>query len=336
MIRRVEAENGSYDIHIGSGLLNEDIVNGEYAVVTDSNVAGLYAERFDADRMIVLEAGEQSKNLENLGNILDRLLKMGLERGGIVVALGGGVVGDIAGFAASVYRRGTGLVQVPTTLLSMVDSSVGGKTAINLKEGKNMAGTFYQPQKVVIDTDTLKTLDERQKAAGMAEVIKYAYIADAGLYLKLRENNFDTAGMIADCCSIKADYVKKDPYDKGVRMQLNYGHTIGHAIEAAAGYGNYLHGEAVAMGMVCAAKIGEKLGVSPRGLAQDTAMLVEKYGLRYEADVYVMKNAVELLANDKKSERGEISFILIDSIGHAVVKKIETKLLANLITEDIC
>lgn len=328
---RVEADNGSYDIRICSGLIDGLQAQGNYAVISDTNVAPIYAKHFDSGRIITIEPGEASKTLGNLGTILEKLLALGLNRSDTVIALGGGVVGDIAGFAASVYKRGARLVQVPTTLLAMVDSSVGGKTAVNLNGGKNMAGTFYQPNEVVIDTNALATLDNRQYAAGMAEVIKYAYIADEGLYLMLRENNFEIGQVIYDCCRIKAAYVKADPYDHGVRMQLNYGHTMGHAIENAAGYGNYLHGEAVAMGMVCAAKIGEALGISPKGLTGDTAMLVEKYGLPSRPDEYLLEHAVQLVGTDKKVEGGSINFVLIDKIGHAVLEKLTVKQISDIL-----
>ncbi len=332
---KVNAVNGSYDIKIGGGLISADILSAytNYAVITDENVLKLYGGHFDPEKTIVLKPGEESKSFENLHMILERLLGMGLNRGDAVVALGGGVVGDIAGFAAAVYKRGARFVQIPTTLLAQVDSSVGGKVAVNLDGGKNMAGAFYQPEVVIADTDALSSLDARQYAAGMAEVIKYAYIADAELYVKLKEGGGDISDIIHTCCAIKADIVEQDPFDHGLRMILNYGHTIGHALETAAGYGKFLHGEAVALGMVYAALIGEKLGISPGGLMEDTKALVSLYDLPYTVESGILKAALGYISADKKAERDGISFIFIDSVGSAVIKKVETEKILNILGE---
>lgn len=332
---RVEAQNGSYDINIGRGLITAELFSGlgNYAVITDENVFRLYGKLLDADRAIVLQAGEESKSFENLHMILERLLEMGLNRSDAVVALGGGVVGDIAGFAAAVYKRGARFVQIPTTLLAQVDSSVGGKVAVNLAGGKNMAGAFYQPEVVIADTAALDSLDARQYAAGMAEVIKYAYIADAQLYIQLKEGIAPPEDIISTCCAIKADIVEQDPFDHGLRMILNYGHTIGHALETAAGYGKYLHGEAVALGMVFAAYIGERLGISPEGLRDDTIALVSRYDLPYTVEDETLKKALGYISADKKAERDGISFIFIDKVGSAVIKKVETDKILNILGE---
>ncbi len=332
---RVSAENGSYDINIGGGLISADILSGypNYAVITDENVFKLYGSLFDAKRTIVLPPGEESKNFENLKMILERLLDMGLTRNDAVVALGGGVVGDIAGFAAAVYKRGARFVQIPTTLLAQVDSSVGGKVAVNLEGGKNMAGVFYQPEVVIADTAALDSLDKRQYAAGMAEVIKYAYIADAELYIKLKEGGAAPEDIIRTCCAIKAKIVEQDPYDHGLRMILNYGHTIGHAIETAAGYGKYLHGEAVALGMVYAALIGERLGISPEGLMEDTKALVSQYDLPYTIEDDALKNALRYISADKKADADGISFIFINKVGSAVIEKVKTDKILNILGE---
>jgi len=258
-------------------------------------------------------------------------MQMNLDRRSVVVALGGGVVGDIAGFAAATFKRGVRLVQIPTTLLAQVDSSVGGKTAVNLPGGKNMVGAFYQPEKVIIDTSFLDTLDKRQLAAGMAEVIKYSYIYDADMHEKLQAGKYALEDAVARSCAIKADYVKRDPFDRGVRMQLNYGHTVGHAIETAAGYGVYLHGEAVAIGMVYAAALGEKLGVSPEGLTTDTRNMLEKHNLPCRAGRDVAEAAAQILAADKKAENGMISFVLLDRIGHAVLRKLHVDVIKEFI-----
>ncbi len=331
----VSAENGTYDILIGGGILSEECCKGytDYAIVTDDVVHPLYHNYFPSAKWIVLKAGEAAKNMQNLELIFEKLMEYGIDRRGAIVALGGGVVGDIAGFAAATFKRGIAFVQIPTTLLAQVDSSVGGKVAVNLPSGKNMVGAFYQPDVVVADTDTLKTLDRRQYAAGMAEVIKYSYIFDAALHQKLLAGTEPIEELIARCCEIKADYVRRDPYDKGDRMQLNYGHTIGHAIETVAGYGTFLHGEAVAIGMMIAAKMGEKLGISPVGLVEDTQAMLEKYGLPTSADTALLQSALNILLADKKAEGTKIAFIFIDRIGHAVIKSLEVTAIQNMIKE---
>lgn len=316
---RVEASNGSYDIRIGAGAAQGWRPKGEYAVITDRNVYEAHGDTFPKDAYaLVLEPGEQTKCFAQLERILDTLAHKGLDRSAALVAFGGGVVGDITGLAAALYKRGIRYIQVPTTLLAQVDSSVGGKVAVDLPAGKNLAGVFLQPEFVVADTSMLKTLPEREFAAGMAEVIKYAYIADADLYERLANEDIGLDDLVERCCAIKADYVERDPYDTGVRAQLNYGHTIGHAIESAAGYGTYLHGEAVAIGMVYAAVIGEALGISPKGLADGTRDLLKKYNLPTDVPKDVLQKAAVYLGRDKKVSNGKISFVLIDRIGHAV------------------
>lgn len=332
---KVNAANGSYAIEIGNKLLGayQPDAFKRYVVITDKNVYGLYGKAFDPKRCIVLPAGEQSKNFNTLKKILDQLLVLGIDRSDAVIALGGGVVGDIAGFAAAIFKRGTKLIQIPTTLLAQVDSSVGGKTAVNLEGGKNMVGTFYQPNLVIADTDVLKTLDKRQYAAGMAEVIKYGYIADEEMYSSLKAGEYEIEKIVYYCCQIKASIVEKDPFDTGERMKLNYGHTIGHAIESAAGYGTLLHGEAVAVGMVYAAWVGECLGISPEGLTQDTKELVQKMGLPDSVDTPILKKALAYLAADKKAEDGKINFVLIDKVGHAVLEKLKIADIQKIVKE---
>lgn len=322
----VSAENGAYDIEIGNNILSEHYIEeyDNYAVITDSNVHSLYHNVFDERRTVIIKPGEESKNMQVLEYVYDKLMQMGIDRKSAVVAFGGGVVGDLVGFAAATFKRGIEFIQIPTTLLSQVDSSVGGKVAVNLKSGKNMVGAFYQPKKVIADIGTLKTLPTRECSAGMAEVIKYAYIYDEALHRTLSEKENDMESIVAQCCRIKAVYVKEDPYDRGVRMQLNYGHTIGHAIETAAGYGTYLHGEAVAIGMVYAAALGEALGISPKGLVEDTISLLKKNSLPYSIDQSLLEHALDLLGADKKAEGNFIPFVLIDQIGHAVLERLST------------
>lgn len=320
---RVDAANGSYEIRIGSGLLGGWEPAGDYAVVTDANVMAAHGGAFPVRRYAAeLAPGEQSKNMRELEHILNALVETGLGRDGTLVAFGGGVVGDIGGFAASCYKRGIRYVQVPTTLLAQVDSSVGGKVAVDLPGGKNLAGAFLQPQLVLIDTDTLRTLPAREYAAGMAEVIKYGYIADREFHDRLLDGSVPEEDMIERCCRIKARYVSEDPLDHGIRAQLNYGHTIGHALEAAAGYGRYLHGEAVAIGMVYAAALGEALGISPAGLRRDTEELLSKYGLPMDADHTELREALSLVAHDKKAVGDAVDMIFIPAIGRAESRRI--------------
>ena len=332
---QVNADNGSYEILIGKDILNDSYLKAftNYVVVTDEIVYGLYKERFPEAKFIVLKAGETSKSMENLEHIYDRLMEFKMDRGGILAALGGGVVGDICGFAAATFKRGIRFVQYPTTLLAQVDSSVGGKVAVNLKSGKNMVGAFYQPIAVFADTAALQTLDKRQYAAGMAEVIKYAYIADSKLHQDLQRGGEKIDTIVKRCCEIKADYVRQDPYDTGIRMQLNYGHTIGHAIETVAGYGRFLHGEAIAIGMVYAARLGEALGISPEGLAQDTISLLRKYGLPVMLEKDILLDALQILLADKKAENGDIYFVLIDRIGHAITRKLPLDAIQKTVKE---
>ncbi|MGI6153592.1 MAG: 3-dehydroquinate synthase [Christensenellaceae bacterium] len=338
---RVEAQNGSYDILIGKNLLPPQIAQdyNSYAVITDQNVNEQYGHIFPGKGIeargrgvCIIDPGEYSKTLKTLETVYEEMLLMGIDRKGAVFAFGGGVVGDLAGFAAATYMRGIDYVQVPTTLLAMVDSSVGGKVAVNIASGKNMAGAFYQPKQVIIDTGTLATLDKRQYAAGMAEVIKYAFIADGVLYKTLQDGHFKIEDIIERCVRIKAGYVQKDPFDKGERMQLNYGHTIGHAIEKEAGYGKLLHGEAVAIGMVLAARLGEALGISPNGLEAETVNILQKYGLPSSAPKEVLDAALLKLGHDKKAENGEVNFVLIDKIGHAIVQKLSPDTIRNTLT----
>lgn len=329
---QVNADNGSYDIVVGQNILADWQPEGQYAVVTDQNVYDLYGDSFpESVCTVILEPGEKTKRFTVLEEILDRLAQNNIDRQASIVALGGGVVGDITGLAAALYKRGVRYIQIPTTLLAQVDSSVGGKVAVNLPSGKNLAGVFLQPDLVVADTSVLDSLPPREFSAGMAEVIKYGYIADRSLYDMLSSGVYAVDELVARCCAIKARYVAEDPYDTGVRMQLNYGHTLGHAIESAAGYGEYLHGEAVGAGMVYAARIGEELGISPAGLANDTAELVASAGLPTEVPDEVLERALSFLNSDKKISGGRIHFVLIDEIGHAVLHDLNPEEIACLL-----
>lgn len=325
-----------YDIHIRRGLLAScaalfaPYAGRRAAVVADSNTAALYAKTL-AEQLtqaglslttVVLPAGETTKCPEQLMRLYDAFLDARLTRADLVVALGGGVIGDIAGYAACTYLRGVPFVQVPTTLLAQVDSSVGGKVAVNHPKGKNLLGAFYQPELVLIDSDTLLTLDARQFGAGLGEVIKYGLIADRELFETIEACGSREAlssrldAVIARCCELKARYVHEDPHDHGVRMQLNFGHTLAHALENAMGYGTLLHGEAVCIGMVAAARWGEALGITPRGTAERIRSLLLCYGLPVSIpDGLSPETLANTMALDKKAAGSVIRTVILTEIG---------------------
>ncbi len=339
----VAVDTGSqhYDILIGAGLLDaraswQGLPRAARALmVSNPVVAPLYAPRllsalaphYDRVSLLELPDGEAHKDWPTLNLIFDRLLADGCDRHTVLFALGGGVVGDITGFAAACYMRGVPFVQVPTTLLAQVDSSVGGKTAINHPAGKNMIGAFYQPQRVVCDLDVLRTLPDRELRAGLAEVIKYGPIADAA-FLDWIEANLDAllardaaalAHAVRRSCEIKAWVVGQDERESGLRAILNFGHTFGHAIEASLGYGTWLHGEAVGCGMVLAADLSVRLGLVPAAFGERIARLVERAGLPVRAPAAIgAERYLELMRVDKKAQGGEIRFVLIDAPGRAL------------------
>ena len=346
----------SYDILIGQGLLDSgDAWRGLpratcAAIVTNTTVAPLYAQRLRqalaphyARRLVIeLPDGEAHKDWSSLNLIFDRLLAEACDRKTVLFALGGGVVGDMTGFAAACYMRGVPFVQVPTTLLAQVDSSVGGKTAINHPRGKNMIGAFYQPLRVVCDLDTLDSLPPRELSAGLAEVIKYGPIADPA-FLGWIEQNIgalmarDKAALahaVKRSCEIKAAVVGHDERESGLRAILNFGHTFGHAIEAGLGYGEWLHGEAVGCGMVMAADLSVRLGLMPPAFLERLRRLIERAGLptvgpRLGADRYL-----ELMSVDKKAEGGEIRFVVIESLGQASMRAAPDALVRDVL--DAC
>ena len=347
----------SYRIWIGGGLLDQRAsfdglpTANSAVIVTNETVAPLYLERLrrvlgDAYRVVhtvALPDGEAHKTWESLNLIFDALLAHGCDRKTVLFALGGGVVGDMTGFAAASYMRGVPFVQVPTTLLAQVDSSVGGKTAINHPLGKNMIGAFYQPQRVICDLDTLKTLPPRELSAGLAEVIKYGPIADM-VFLDWIDAHMDElmardplalAHAVKRSCEIKAHVVGQDEREAGLRAILNFGHTFGHAIEAGMGYGAWLHGEAVGCGMVMAARLSQRLGLIDQAFVDRLQRLIQRAGLPVVAPVLdVQDNAgryLALMRVDKKSEAGEIKFVLIDGPGRAVVRGAPDALVAEVI-----
>ena len=342
--RRVAIELGerSYSIDVGAGLLGDAATwsampAATSAVVVTNDVVGpLYGERVAAQlrprfrnvHTVVLPDGEQHKDWPTLNRIFDALLQHGCDRKTVIVALGGGVVGDMAGFAAASYMRGVPFVQVPTTLLAQVDSSVGGKTAINHPLGKNMIGAFYQPRRVICDLDTLQTLPRRELSAGLAEVIKYGPITDME-FLSWIEANIDAlmardpaalAHAVVRSCEIKAWVVGQDERESGLRAVLNFGHTFGHAIEAGLGYGEWLHGEAVGCGMVMAARLSQRLGGVDEAFVKRLTDLVRQAGLPVHGPRLGTDRYLQLMGVDKKAEAGEIRFVVIDRPGHATVR----------------
>jgi len=344
-----------YDILIGSGLLERsgDLACGPQAsealIVTNTTVAPLYAERVERAlalhharvHTIALPDGEVHKDWDTLNLIFDKLLKEGFDRKVVLYALGGGVIGDMTGFAAACYMRGVSYVQIPTTLLAQVDSSVGGKTAINHPAGKNMIGAFYQPLKVIADLDTLDTLPDREISAGLAEVIKYGPIADAD-FMGWIEKNIDAlrardkaalAYAIQRSCEIKAWVVGQDERESGLRAILNFGHTFGHAIEAGLGYGEWLHGEAVGCGMVMAADLSARCGLIDAAYAARIAALIERAGLPIRGPRLGAARYLELMRIDKKSESGQIRFVLIDAPGRASMHRADDALVAQVIAD---
>jgi 3-dehydroquinate synthase len=331
----------AYPVYVGTGLLDRaDLVlpllpQRRVAIVTNETVAPLYLERVTrtlsaagvACVPIVVPDGEDHKDWRTLNRVFDALLENRADRKTALVALGGGVIGDLAGFAAATYQRGVPFVQVPTTLLAQVDSSVGGKTAINHPLGKNMIGAFHQPLAVIADMDTLATLPAAELRAGLAEVIKHGAIRDAAFFDWL-EANLDAllaldraaaAHAVQRSVEIKAAVVARDERETGERALLNFGHTFGHAIEAGLGFGRWLHGEAVAAGMVMAADLSARLGMLQPAAAGRLRRLIERSGLPVAGPALGVQRYLELMAVDKKAEAGRIRFILLDRLGAARV-----------------
>jgi 3-dehydroquinate synthase len=336
----VDLGERSYPIQIGQGLLDQaglltaHVAGRQVMVVSNTTVAPLYLDRVLASlaglhtATVILPDGEQYKTLDTLNTIFTALLEQRFNRGCTLVALGGGVVGDITGFAAASYQRGVAFLQVPTTLLAQVDSSVGGKTGVNHALGKNMIGAFHQPGCVIIDTDTLDTLDDRQLAAGLAEVIKYGLIYDADFFAWLETNitalkardKAALATAIERSCAIKAEIVAADERESGMRALLNLGHTFGHAIETGTGYGNWLHGEAVAAGMLMAADLSARHGWLDHADVQRTGSILRQAGLPTEPPATMDEQQfMDLMAVDKKVVDGGLRLVLLKRIGKAIV-----------------
>jgi 3-dehydroquinate synthase len=356
----VQLENRSYAIKIASGLLQK--LGGECArlklgdrcaIITDTNVGRKFAKPVYESLvkagfepiLVTVPPGEKSKRISVVENCYDQLAAHRLERKSFIVALGGGVVGDLAGFVAATYLRGIDFIQVPTTLLAQVDSSVGGKTGVNLKAGKNLVGAFYQPRLAICDWDTLKTLPEREFISGLAEVIKYGIISDEKLFARLerdlrkilKRDSKTLSEIIARCCEIKAEVVSQDETESGLRAILNFGHTIGHAVENSSGYGNFLHGEAISIGQVAAAKLSQKI----LGLPSRDVERIEKLFTRAGLPTQIKLNSIQrkklfaAMKLDKKVSAGEIKFVLAEKIGRVVWgQKVSTGLIEAVLATD--
>ena len=336
---QVDLGHSRYPISIGSGLLaNRELLDArirghELLIVTNSTVARLYLEKLMhglAGRRAaecILPDGEQHKTLQTAGWVFDALIGKKMNRDATVLALGGGVVGDIAGFAAACYQRGVGYAQIPTTLLAQVDSSVGGKTGVNHAGGKNLIGAFYQPLCVISDTDTLATLPDRELSAGLSEVIKYGCVWDPLLFDWLDRNMDkllarDTDALtyaIARSCEIKSTVVAKDEREHNLRAILNFGHTFGHAIEAATAYETYLHGEAVGLGMLMAADLSHRLGLIDTAIKERVRDILARAALPTEAPRIGAAKALELMQMDKKVLAGTVRLVLLEKLGRAIV-----------------
>lgn len=333
----IELKDNSYDILIEDGLLKNIaekirlVYEGEkIAIITDSNLHKLYGKDLQAKfvnagfkvSFIVIEFGEASKSMQTLEYIYNKLACEGITRTDMILAFGGGVVGDIAGFSASTYLRGVSYIQAPTSLLAQVDSSIGGKTAINLSYGKNLVGCFYHPKLVLIDTNVLNTLSEEHIKAGMAEVIKYACIEDKEFFDFLNNINFidlpsHYEDIVYKCCNIKKKYVEADEIDNGIRMKLNFGHTIGHAIEKYFDYKYYNHGQAVAIGMYNICLESEESGYTEHGTSERIKNILVKYGLEYKLPDMNIAELEKIIKSDKKIMFDRLNLIYLKKIGES-------------------
>lgn len=349
----VDLGDRSYPIYIGTGLIDQPNLFSacekatSIYIVTNTTVAPLYAKRLTKTletlgkpvRTIILPDGESYKDWENLQLIFDDLLKFGADRQTMLVALGGGVIGDMTGFAAASFMRGIRFIQVPTTLLAQVDSSVGGKTGINHPLGKNMIGAFHQPTAVIADLNTLKTLPPRELSAGLAEVIKHGAIADeqflewieANTSALLACNTDAMAHAVLRSCEIKSAVVSADEKEGGLRATLNFGHTFGHAIEAGMGYGEWLHGEAVGCGMVMGADLSHRLGYISEAQAGHLKNIIKSMNLPTEPPKFGSARYMELMQVDKKTEGGQIRYVVLEKIGKAKIQSVpDTQVIATL------
>lgn len=341
----VDLGSKKYDIIIEKGIINniaQEInklyLNKKIAIITDINVFNIYKTKVEESfrvsgyddklfRFILIEPGESSKSLEKLKSVYEQLLDFNLTRSDLIIALGGGMVGDLAGFAASTYLRGVDYIQVPTTLLAQIDSSIGGKVAVNLEQGKNLIGSFYQPKKVLIDPSVLETLPDKFIKDGLGEVIKYACIKDALFFdmllsIKSKEQLLENLEHIMyTCCDIKRELVEKDEYDKGDRMLLNFGHTMAHAIEKYFNY-EYTHGEAVSIGMLYITNKSEKQGITELGTSEKIKNMLDNFDIKYQLPTLYMDKIRETILLDKKNISGNMKLILLEKIGRGFIKSV--------------
>lgn len=338
---KVDLKDRSYSIIIEKGLINRvseeirKVYKGKKIfIITDDNVNKYYGDKISNElkgsdfevKLLSLKPGEETKNFNTLPIVYNELLDFNLTRSDLIIALGGGVIGDLAGFVASTYLRGVDFVQIPTSLLAQVDSSVGGKVAVDLDRGKNLVGSFYHPKCVLIDPEVLNTLEDRFFIDGMAEVIKYGCIKDKEFfdYLEKMENNKQLINnmevVIHKCCDIKRQVVENDEKDKGERMLLNFGHTLGHAIEQHYNYTKYSHGEGVAIGMYVISKISEEKGLTKKGTSQRIKDILVKYNLPYELDVNI-EETLEAINLDKKKLGNDLNVIILKEIGSSEIYK---------------
>lgn len=339
--------SGEYDVIIGKGILNtcgnlisEIFPKGKTVIVSDDKVYALYGETVKKSLVesgfsvehFTFENGEKSKTVSTYTQILEFLAKAGLTRSDFIVALGGGVTGDMAGFSAATYLRGIKFVQIPTTFLAAIDSSVGGKTGVNLDAGKNLVGAFHQPSMVICDTDTFKTLDEKTFADGTAEAIKYGMIKEPVLLEKLA-GDFDIDEVVEFCVKIKRDVVNKDEFEQGERKLLNFGHTIGHGVEKCSGY-TITHGHAVAIGMAIITKAAESLGICDSGMSQSLSDLLTECGLPTKCP-YLAEELYKVALSDKKRSGDYITVVLPKTLGECMLKKITVDELLEYIKKGI-
>ncbi len=354
---KVDLGQRSYPILIGEGVINligsemVELAPTKILLVTNETIAPLYADVVQKqiqDRLpkvplsvCILPDGEEYKNLKAVQRILDSAAELGMDRSSVIVALGGGVVGDIAGFAASMWMRGIRFVQIPTTLLAQVDSSVGGKTGVNLPQGKNLIGAFHQPSFVLIDPAVLRTLPSREISAGLGEVIKYGLLGDEPFFCRLEKDISKLRQLemrsleevIAHCCRMKAEVVKKDEKEAGIRATLNLGHTFAHAIEKLFGYGVWLHGEAVGVGLVMAASLSRTLDLLSRQEEERVRALVLSAGLRVNTKKFDVKAMVNVMHADKKAQGNELRFVLIQGIGTSVCRSVKEEVVCSVLQE---
>jgi len=334
----VKTPNKNYEINIES--LEDIKVNGKVAVITNPKVSGFHINYLTSKLkteelyIITLPDGEEYKNWDSINYGLERLFDAKFDRDSVLIAFGGGVIGDMTGFMASIFLRGIKFIQIPTTLLSMVDSSVGGKTGINNRYGKNLIGAFYQPEAVYIDTKFLDTLDKREYSAGMAEVIKMAVMFDVVLFENIKTNKLTIEQIIRESVELKADVVNQDEKERGVRSVLNYGHTFGHVVENITNYSTYLHGEAVSIGMIMANRLAVKLGYLTETEEREIKECLKLYNLPIDFKIKDVEDFYTHFFADKKTLNNSIKFVIPKGIGaYKIVKDVEKEIVIEVLKE---